>query len=46
MSWKRESAQVGLGGLTPREAATGAMCLEEFQRIPEPPEPLFKVNHE
>ena len=40
MSWYKDSASVGLGGLTVREAAKGALLCEEFQKMPYP---LFKV---
>ena len=36
MSWAKESAKVGLAGLTPLEAARGAMFLREFQDMPDP----------
>ena len=36
MSWARESAKVGLAGLTPGEAARGAMFLPVFQDMPDP----------
>ena len=36
MSWARESAKVGLAGLTPKEAARGAMFLRCFQDMPDP----------
>ena len=36
MSWKKASAAVGLAGLTPREAARGALTRPEFQRMPDP----------
>ena len=36
MSWKKDSASVGLAGLTPHEAAKGALLCEEFQNIPDP----------
>ena len=45
MSWKKESAAAGLAGLTPREAARGAMYSRDFQKMPDPlagvlPDPL------
>ena len=42
MSWKKESAQVGLAGLNPLEAARGAMFLPVFQDMPDPlnPQPV------
>ena len=36
MSWKKESARVGLAGLIPREAVKGALLCPDFQNIPEP----------
>ena len=36
MSWNKVSAEVGLAGLTPHEAARGAFCMKEFQKIPDP----------
>ena len=36
MSWSKESAKVGLSGLTPREAARGALTCPEFQKLPDP----------
>ena len=36
MSWKKDSAAVGLAGLTPVEAAKGALLCEEFQNMPDP----------
>ena len=49
MSWKKESAAAGLAGLTPREAARGAMYRREFQKMPDPlagvlPDPLAGVK--
>ena len=49
MSWKKESAAAGLAGLTPREAARGAMYRPEFQKMPDPlvevmPDPLEGVK--
>ena len=35
-SWKKASAAVGLSGLTPREAARGALTCPEFQNMPDP----------
>ena len=51
MSWKKESAAAGLAGLTPREAARGAMYCREFQKMPDPlagvlPDPLAGVKKE
>ena len=42
MLWKKESAQVGLAGLNPLEAARGAMFLPVFQDMPDPlnPQPV------
>ena len=42
MSWKKASAAVGLAGLTPREAAKGALMVEEFQKMPDPFGDLIK----
>ena len=36
MLWKKVSAEVGLAGLEPCEAARGAMFLECFQNMPDP----------
>ena len=36
MSWKKDSAAVGLAGLTPAEAVKGALLCEEFQNMPDP----------
>ena len=36
MSWKKDSAAVGLAGLTPVEAVKGALLCEEFQNMPDP----------
>ena len=36
MSWKKDSDAVGLAGLTPVEAAKGALLCEEFQNMPDP----------
>ena len=36
MAWQKESAAVGLGGLSPHEAALGALCCEQFQMMPDP----------
>ena len=36
MSWAKESAKVGLAGLTPTEAAREAMFLPVFQDMPDP----------
>ena len=36
MSWKKDSAAVGLAGLTPAEAAKGALLCAEFQNMPDP----------
>ena len=36
MAWQKESAAVGLAGLSPREAALGALCCEQFQLMPDP----------
>ena len=36
MLWKKDSAAVGLAGLTPEEAAKGALLCEEFQNMPDP----------
>ena len=36
MAWQKQSAVVGLAGLTPREAALGALCCEQFQLMPDP----------
>ena len=40
MSWSKESAAVGLGGLTPREAAIRVFMFEDIQNIEDPlPDP-------
>ena len=36
ISWKKESAEVGLSDLTPREAVRGTLTCPEFQKIPYP----------
>ena len=36
MAWQKQSAAVGLAGLTPCEAALGALCCEQFQLMPDP----------
>ena len=36
MSWKKASAAVGLGGLSPVEAAKGAFLCKESQDMPDP----------
>ena len=36
MSWKKDSACVGLAGLMPAEAAKEALLCEEFQNMPDP----------
>ena len=36
MSWAKESSKVGLAGLTPLEAARGAMFVPLFQEMPDP----------
>ena len=36
MAWSKQSADVGLGGLTPEEAARGALFLPDFQKMPDP----------
>ena len=36
MSWEKAFVVVGLAGLTPREAAKGALLCEEFQKMPDP----------
>ena len=36
MSWKKDSAAVGLAGLTPAEAVKDALLCEEFQNMPDP----------
>ena len=47
MSWKKESAAGGLGGLTPREAERGAFQLDYFQNMDDPlsdPDPAVYGN--
>ena len=37
MSWKKQSAEAGLAGLTPREAALGALWNETMvKKMPDP----------
>ena len=36
MSWAKASAAVGLGGLTEKGAALGALFTPEFQNMPDP----------
>ena len=43
MAWQKQSAAVGLAGLSPREAALGALCCEQFQLMPDP---LARVKKE
>ena len=43
MAWQKQSAAVGLAGLTPREPALGALCCEQFQLMPDP---LARVKKE
>ena len=35
MSWQKQAAAVGLAGLSPREAALGVLCCEQFQLMPD-----------
>ena len=47
MSWKTASADTGLAGFTPEEAAKGALFWEEFQNIPDPlddPRSVLRVS--
>ena len=46
MSWAKASAEAGLAGLTPREAARGALTLPQFQQMPDPLEPYRRVVKE
>ena len=40
MSWSKKLVAVGLGGMTPKEAARGALTMEDFQLIHDPlPDP-------
>ena len=43
MAWQKQSAAVGLAGLTPHEAAFGALCCEQSQLMPDP---LARVKKE
>ena len=36
MAWQKQSAEVGLAGLTPCEAELGALYCKEFQLMPDP----------
>ena len=36
MSWEKALAVVALAGLTPWEAAKGALLCEDFQKMPDP----------
>ena len=36
MAWQKQSAAVGLAGLSPHEAALGVLCCEQFQLMPDP----------
>ena len=36
MAWKKESAAVGLAGLSPLKQHLGALCCEQFQMMPDP----------
>ena len=46
MAWVKESADVGLGGLTPEEAARGALFCKLFQDMPDPldKDPILRVS--
>ena len=47
MSWKTTSTDSGLAGLTPEEAAKGALFWEEFQNMPDPlddPRSVLRVS--
>ena len=47
MSWKKSSADAGLAGLKPEEAAKGALFWEEFQNMPDPlddPRSVLRVS--
>ena len=41
MSWKKQSAEAGLAGLTPREAALGALWDETM--VKKMPDPLGQI---
>ena len=40
MAWHKASAEAGLAGLEPWEAARGVMLVPEFQNIPDPLDPM------
>ena len=40
MAWHKASAEAGLAGLEPWEAARGVMLVPEFQNMPDPLDPL------
>ena len=40
MAWHKVSAEAGLAGLEPWEAARGVMLVPEFQNMPDPLDPL------
>ena len=47
MSWQKTSADAGLAGLKPEEAAKGALFWEEFQNMPDPlddPRSVLRVS--
>ena len=46
MSWAKQSVEVGLAGLTQREAARGALTCPEFQGMPDPLDPYGLVVKE
>ena len=39
MAWHKASAEAGLAGLEPWEAARGVMLVPEFQNMPDPLDP-------
>ena len=42
MSWEKESSEAGLAGYTPKQAALAALFYPEFQKVPDPLDPLVK----
>ena len=42
MSWIKESARVGITGMTQRQVVREALTSPQFQQLPDPLEPLIK----
>ena len=46
MSWKKKSAEAGLAGLTPREAALGTLWDETMvKKMPDPLGQILDLSH-